>query len=474
MISDKMASKQQLACGYDCKFVEEPAKELQTECSVCLHVLCKPDMVSCCGEKFCHSCIEQVIKKKTPCPHCGSTQFDTMTDKKLERELNALKVYCTNENEGCRWVGELRDLEKHRNSVNKSTFADIKKGCEYEKILCSKCKREVQRSLFGDHLSKGCRVPDGECQFNFAGCKAKVSVKDMKQHLEENMAVHLSLITDLTRNLSSENARSRELLARLSTEAEDRQVQLQHHDRGEVVQQVAGEAFVRQPPQRRHRGRSISLWVGGALVMVLLSVFIGQNKDTVINIVGDFMTLRGINQDRDIMFDHSEITLALTDLESKVNTMERDMNTLKRSVNDNLNKIQVTVEDVRKLGKETEGWSTVSKNVENLKSQIPVSDDLEKKLDDLSNDVSNLAQTIKNFVNKEDLQMLRQRLDTLAGLQRELDSLRIKVDSLPRPLTRDEIATLVLAELAAHRPPHPPPHHHHHHGHKHGGCRGHH
>ena len=227
-------------------------------------------------------------------------------------------------------------------------------------------------------------MPDGECQFNFAGCKAKVSVKDMKQHLEENMAVHLSLITDLTRNLSSENARSRELLARLSTEAEDRQVQLQHHDRGEVVQQVAGEAFVRQPPQRRHRGRSISLWVGGALVMVLLSVFIGQNKDTVINIVGDFMTLRGINQDRDIMFDHSEITLALTDLESKVNTMERDMNTLKRSVNDNLNKIQVTVEDVRKLGKETEGWSTVSKNVENLKSQIPVSDDLEKKLDDLS------------------------------------------------------------------------------------------
>jgi hypothetical protein len=136
-------------------------------------------MVSCCGEKFCHSCIEQ---KKRPCPHCNNTKFDTMTDKKLERELYALKVYCTNKDEGCRWVGELRDLEKHRNCVIRSTLVDIEKGCEHEKILCSKCKREIQRSLFNDHLSKGCRVPDGECQFNFAGCKAKVSSKDMKQH----------------------------------------------------------------------------------------------------------------------------------------------------------------------------------------------------------------------------------------------------------------------------------------------------
>ncbi len=322
-------------------------------------------------------------------------------------------------------------------------------------------------------------MPDGECQFNFAGCKAKVSSKDMKQHLEENMAVHLSLVMDLTRNLSNENARNSELLARLSTEAEERQVQLQHHGRGEreaeVVlrkQQDAGEIFIRQP-QRRHRGRLITMWIGGALVMVLLSVLIGQNKDAVINFVGKSMALRGINRDSDIEFDHSEITLALADLEDKVDTMDRDMNTLKQSINDNLNKIQVMMADVKKLA---EGWSTVSKNVENLKSQIP--DDLKRKLDSLSTDVSNLARTIKDLVNKEDVQILKQRLDALTGLQRELDSLKIKVESLPRPLSRDEIATLVVAELAAHRPPppphHHPPHHHHHHGHGHGGCRGHH
>ena len=466
-----MASKQQLEGGYDCKFVEEPAKELQTECSVCLHVLCKPDMVGCCGEKFCHSCIEQVIEKKRPCPHCNSPQFDTMTDKKLERELCALKVYCTNKDDGCRWVGELRDLEKHRNCANRSTFVDLKKGSEYEKILCSKCRRELQRSLFDNHLSEGCRVPDGKCQFNFAGCKAKVSSKDMKQHLEENMALHLSLVMDLARNLSNENARNSELLARLSTEVEDRQiVQRQRHgqgERGEPAlrrQQGSGQVHIVQQPRCR-RGGSMTLLIGGPLVMTLLSaVVFGQNRDTVIGLVGDFM--RGMNWNCDgILFDHSEVTLALADLEDKVNIMAKDLNAIKQSINDNLDKIQVIIDDIGKLRKATEGWNVVSKRIENLRSQI--SDDLERKLDSLSKDLSNLALTIKGSVNKEDLEILRQKLDALAGLQREIESLKLKVGSLPCPLSRDEISALIITKLEAHQPPHP-----HHCGHGRGRSRG--
>ena len=314
-------------------------------------------------------------------------------------------------------------------------------------------------------------MPDGDCQFNFAGCKAKVSIKDMKQHLEENMAVRLSLVMDLTRSLSNENARNNELLARLSTEMEDQQVQPQHHgkgERGELVlrkQQGAGEVLQQH---RRRRGRLITLWFVGALVILLLNVFVGRNKDTVMKTVGDFVRVNvGLNRDRDMMFDHSEITLALAELEDKVDTMAKDMNTLNKSVSDNLDKIQVTMDDVKKLGKATEVWSTISESTENLKSQIP--DNLKQILDTLSKDLSNLGQTI---VTKDDLQMLRQRLDVLTGLQRELDSLKLKVDSLPHPLTRDEIAAIVLAKLEAHRPPHPPPHHHHHHGHRHGGCRG--
>ena len=479
------SSKQQrLEGGYACEFIEEPAKELQTECSVCLHVLCKPDMVSCCGEKFCHSCIEQVIKKKKPCPHCNNPQFDTMADKKLDRELCALKVYCTNKDEGCEWVGNLRDLEKHRNCINKSIFVDVQKGCDYEKIECTKCKREIQRCQFSAHLLKGCSVPDGECQFNFVGCKAKVSGKEMKQHLEENMAVHLSLLIDLTRNLSNENARNSELLGRLSTEVEDGQMRRQQQgERGELVlrkQQGAGEVLHQH---RRRKGRSIALWIIGVLMVLLLSVLAGQNKDTMTDLVGGLV--RGnwryviINQDHD-MLDHSEITLALTDIEDKVNIMAKDMDALKHSVNDNQEKIQVTMDDLRKLRKAAEGWNTMSENVASLKSQLP--DDLRLKLDTLSSDLSKLDHTMKDLVNKEDL-LLRQRLDVLTGLQRELDSLKLKVDNLQHPLSRDEVAKLVVAELEARPPPHHPPPHHphpHHHGHGHGhghgrgGCRGHH
>ena len=137
--------------GYACDFVEEPAKEIQTECGICLHVLCKPDMVSCCGEKFCHTCIEQVMSKNKPCPHCNSSQFTTMADKKLERELNGLKVYCTNKNKGCDWIGYLKDLDKHCNSSKSApcvwtTSVKFLERCSYETVWCTKCKEGILRS----------------------------------------------------------------------------------------------------------------------------------------------------------------------------------------------------------------------------------------------------------------------------------------------------------------------------------------
>lgn len=209
--------------GYACDFVEEPAKELQTECSICLQVLCKPDMVSCCGEKFCHTCIEQVMSKNKSCPNCNCSQFTTMADRKLERELNGLKVYCTNKNIGCDWIGYLRDLDEHCNSSKSApgiwtTSVSLLEGCSHETVWCTKCKEGILRSKFDAHVLKGCSTPEGECLFNYAGCNVKVSSKDMKHHLEQNMAVHLSLIMDLTRKLSDENARMSEHLARLSTE----------------------------------------------------------------------------------------------------------------------------------------------------------------------------------------------------------------------------------------------------------------
>ena len=58
-------STSRMACqtvvGYACDFVDTIPKELQTECSICLHVLRDPHMVDCCGYRFCKSCIEQEL-----------------------------------------------------------------------------------------------------------------------------------------------------------------------------------------------------------------------------------------------------------------------------------------------------------------------------------------------------------------------------------------------------------------------------
>ena len=51
--------------------------------------------------------------------------------------------------------------------------------------------------------------------------------------------------------------------------------------------------------------------------------------------------------------------------------MAKDMDALKQSINDNQEKIQMTMDDLRKLGKAAEGWNTVSENVASLKSQLP-------------------------------------------------------------------------------------------------------
>ena len=60
----------QLQGGYECVFVSDPPKILQTECSVCLCVLREPYLVDCCGNSFCKTCIDQVKSDKRPvqCP----------------------------------------------------------------------------------------------------------------------------------------------------------------------------------------------------------------------------------------------------------------------------------------------------------------------------------------------------------------------------------------------------------------------
>ena len=243
--------------GYDCKFVETPPQVLPTECSICLHIPQEPHLVSCCGQHFCKSCIEHTQSENKPCPLCNQPDFTATLDKSVQRHLNALKVYCTNKEQGCEWVGELRQLDHHLN-VNARSGEELT-GCEFVEVSCIHgCGGRLQRrsltehhnicpsrpfscehcshsstyqdvvdnhlpvcgshpvpcpngcgssSLIlqhlGDHLHQDCPLQKINCEFQFTGCTAKVHRRDLAAHLRENLPQHLLLLSNTTKMLAT-------------------------------------------------------------------------------------------------------------------------------------------------------------------------------------------------------------------------------------------------------------------------------
>ena len=247
--SQDVRKKHQLQGGYECIFVKDPPDHLQTECSVCLCVLKEPYLVGCCGNSFCKTCIEPIKVDDKPCPLCN-VQFTTcIPDKRLQRTLNELQVYCCHKEAGCEWVGELSNLSQHLNIVFQSSDAERLIGCSFVSIDCTFCDQKLQRQemkdhetnkcpqrpyscdycndyestcedvttnhwqvcpsrpvpcpnecrtyperkSLQDHLSGQCALAVISCPFDYAGCTQKFPRKDMEIHIMENLALHMSL-----------------------------------------------------------------------------------------------------------------------------------------------------------------------------------------------------------------------------------------------------------------------------------------
>ena len=239
--------RHQLRGGFECIFVTDPPKQVQTECSVCLCVLREPYLLDCCGYSFCKSCIEPIKSEKKPCPLCAVHFTTCIPDKRLQRTLNDFQVYCSHKEEGCEWAGRLANLAQHLN-VNplheaerlsgcqltsldckhcgecfqrrelvyhetsvcsqrpysceycrdfKSTFEDVTSNhlsvCPYRPVPCSNgCGSSPLLKLLEDHL-KECPLEVIECAFSYAGCSEKLPRKDMPEHITQSLAIHMSL-----------------------------------------------------------------------------------------------------------------------------------------------------------------------------------------------------------------------------------------------------------------------------------------
>ena len=130
IISMPSYSKQQ--GGYDCELVDGSLLE-RYQCAVCMKLLRDARLTECCGQHFCDTCFQQWFKKNETCPHCRAKQCKSMLNKEKIRDVNQLRVRCTNREKGCAWEGELGGLKDHLQSDN---------GCDYEIVQCDYCGYE--------------------------------------------------------------------------------------------------------------------------------------------------------------------------------------------------------------------------------------------------------------------------------------------------------------------------------------------
>ena len=79
----------------------------------------------------------------------------------MKQTLYDFEVYCTNRSKGCKWTGELRQLEAHLNENSTLNISAL--GCDFAVI---------------------------SCPMSCIGCSVKLSCKDMHTHVSTSLVKH--------------------------------------------------------------------------------------------------------------------------------------------------------------------------------------------------------------------------------------------------------------------------------------------
>lgn len=150
--------------GYDLELVSSTAGD-RYSCQICAKVLRDPHLAVCCGQHFCESCLKEWFRKqrgKESCPHCRAegAGFNHVIHKGLRSEISQLKIKCRNHEEGCKWKGEIGELEAHLTS------------CGFVAVKCSnKCKDQYDKPLvlcrkdMKKHLNLECDLRPYQCEY---------------------------------------------------------------------------------------------------------------------------------------------------------------------------------------------------------------------------------------------------------------------------------------------------------------------
>ena len=145
-------------------FIEEPSRDFF--CPVTLDLLREPHQTLCCGNHISPEAVTTLQESGKPCPLCKKAGLKTLPDQFFKRQVNALKVRCPHKSAGCPWVGELGGRKRH------FSIGSAEGKCKFEEIAC---------------------------EFDHAGCTAKLQRAKMADHKRHSVEEHLSMTGKIVR-----------------------------------------------------------------------------------------------------------------------------------------------------------------------------------------------------------------------------------------------------------------------------------
>ena len=95
----------------ECLFAEQPPGDFY--CPVSKDLLLQPHLTSCCGQHFSQFAAIRIQREGGACPLCKANHWSTMLNKRFQRKINVLQVFCCHKDKGCDWMGNLTNIFLH-------------------------------------------------------------------------------------------------------------------------------------------------------------------------------------------------------------------------------------------------------------------------------------------------------------------------------------------------------------------------
>ena len=240
-------------------------------CLICSGVFVDPLQIHNCGHIFCKPCIDNL----EICPLDNTLiQKETLyRDKFIEAKINEMEIKCPLFSRGCIWIGPLITGREHLETcgyVNVTCRLGCEKimmrkildnhetdECGFYQITCEFCKESCKRIHMEEHRTLNCtnfpikcpnachvdaiprkRIPthlEEECPLSLVrccyealGCQALVERQNVRDHMQNEQMLHLQLVTDKVKALTTvvdritgENTKLSETVAHLDANLEE-------------------------------------------------------------------------------------------------------------------------------------------------------------------------------------------------------------------------------------------------------------